>query len=97
MRVRKRKEKLNADQVSHLLQGWCLGNVNPFLSEDHRRACWLANRDFLINITSKEKCKEIFGFSIFGCFPLEKGELPQAYLDYEGKKRMSLTAAKNRL
>jgi hypothetical protein len=67
-KLRKTKPmRLTADQSVHLLCGWCLDSVDgrspdfPFKDEEHRKQCWIENRDLLMsNMDIPYKQRESF-------------------------------------
>jgi|GEM_PF-1584206 len=86
---RKSYTELTARQIEHLIYGWCLGNSFPFDSEDHRRECWLANREHLMSIPGGGYVP-----GVFGSRTIKKNYRPDG-LGYDRKGRPGKRRAKN--
>jgi len=74
---RKQDIELTAQQLEHLVQGWCVGALYPFKDDDDRRRLWFTNRDYLMGLIGVGRIPGAFA-------SLKKNEKPQGWHDYEG-------------
>lgn len=79
---------LDADQLMHLLHGWCLDNMYhpyfkenqdlqfPFKDEAHRRALYFEHKAYLFSLAGRGHVDGLFA-------DLKADEKPRPYCDYE--------------
>lgn len=58
--MQKKSEKiaLSRQQIMHLCKGWHLGgsqNETPFKNGEHRRQCWLENRELILSFKDDQR------------------------------------------
>ena len=91
--ARNRRAEITGRQLEHLIFGWCLAvgheymNLHgrrdfPFRDEEHRRELWFAHKDYIMSMQGAERIP-----GVFGAFPLRKGQKPEAWKDYEPKRK----------